>query len=47
LKVGVLLTEAYREAAGVEELVEELPEGASVSVLLSKPASRYGASSRT
>ena len=38
----MVLTEAYREAAGVKELVEELPEGATVGDLLSRLASRYG-----
>lgn len=38
----MVLTDVYREAVGVKEVDEELPDGAKVRDLISKLAARYG-----
>ncbi|RLF16166.1 MAG: molybdopterin synthase sulfur carrier subunit [Thermoprotei archaeon] len=41
MKITVVLAGAFREVAGEKELIEELPEGASLKDLISALASRY------
>ncbi|MEM4699789.1 MAG: MoaD/ThiS family protein [Candidatus Nezhaarchaeales archaeon] len=42
MKVTVVLSDAYKEAVGVKELVEELPEGSRVKDLVDRLALKYG-----